>query len=204
MATPGTPQPNLPGKLPGAAGYLGWSGRAAANQMNNQFGQMNEGLDWITGGSGGPTSSPLYQSFLTKSRSAIGNSYDNAIINARANASSRGFGYASPNEGEAEAGIRGQEASQLGQAPSTALQETMPYEMEAEGLRLGEANTQENLASNEFNMYNQDENQIYQQQQQNKRQLYSSLATLAGTILGGPIGADIGASLFPSQNTTQQ
>jgi hypothetical protein len=177
-------------------GYLGSLFSQNMGKQNRLFDQNNQSLNWITGSTGDPTSSPLYKSFLTKAREATTNSYDTAIMNTRANAASRGFGYASPNENTAELGVRGTEAGALSGAPATALNQTMPYNMSALQLRAGEAGTFGSEGLTEEGLANQDMMTQYQQQQQNKRQLFSSLSSLAGLGL-----QSFGGSIFPSAPT---
>lgn len=103
---------------------------ALANE-GSSVGRSSGILDFA---SGNPQDSPLYKSLLSSARGAIGNSYDRAIANTRSSAASRGFGYSSPNEEGAEAGVRSEEAGALSAAPSTALQETIAPELAAAGI----------------------------------------------------------------------
>lgn len=192
---PANPISAMPGKLKDVAGYLGSVGMQKYGAQSKLFNANDKGLDWITGPDGDPTSSPLYKSFLTKSRSSIGNSYDNAVMNSRANAASRGFGYASPNTAQAEVGLRGSEASEMGAAPTRALQATMPYDMQALGIRADEGKTLGAEGTELLGMYNQDETKRYETSVANKRALYKSLATIAGTALGGPIGGMLASKI---------
>lgn len=163
-------------------------GIGAINNRRKLFDSTNNSLDYFTGAGGGdPTKSPLYQSFLTKGRESISNTYDNAIMDARGKASSRGFGYASPNEQTSELGIRSQEAGALNQAPATALQETVPYTLQATGQELEEGSQLTSSSNNDLNNVNK----LALQQNQNKMGMINSLSTLAGTILGGPLGGDL-------------
>lgn len=84
------------------------------------------------------TSSPLYKANLTGANESTASAYDQAVTNAKANANSRGFGYASPVEQGAETGIRGQEAGQMGRNPSSALLQTITPLLEAAQIRSGE------------------------------------------------------------------
>lgn len=136
-------------------------------------------LNWETGNAGDPTKSPMYSSFLTGAKEAITNSYDNAVTGARANASSRGFGYASPNEAGMETQIGGQEAGAMAGAPKAALDSTISHEMAAEQLRAQEAQGLEGVTTATFGP----ETDLTKQRSANKNQLYSSLSSLAGDAL---------------------
>lgn len=158
------------------------------NNRRSLFDSTNNTLDYFTGAGGGdPTKSPLYQSFLTKSREATSNTYDQAVMNARGTAASRGFGYASPNEQTSELGIRAGEAGALSAAPATALQETVPYTLAATGQELQEGQELTSTINNSQN----NTDKLAVQQNQNKLSMLSSLAALAGTALGGPLGGDL-------------
>lgn len=163
------------------------------------FDSTNKTLDYFTGAGGGdPSESPLYKSFLTKSREQIGNTYDQAVMDARSNAQSRGFGYASPNERMGEEGIRATEAGTLSAAPSTALQQTVPFTLAATGQNLEEGSQLTSTMNNSQSQLNK----LALQQSQNKLGMINSLSTLAGAILGGPIGADIGNKFFKPKSVS--
>lgn len=181
------------------AGKLGAQSDQNFTHQDELFSQNNAGENWITGSTGDPTKSPLYSSFLTKARENVSNTYDKAVMNSRAGANSRGFGYASPMEQTGEVGLRGAEAGQLSGAPATALQETMPYDMEAMNMRQDEAKTFGNEAMGQEGMWNSDIMTHWMEQQKNKRQLYQSLGKLAGVALAPMTG---GASLLASKAMT--
>jgi hypothetical protein len=166
-----------------AGGILSAQSNQNFTHQNKLFDQNNKGLDWITGPTGDPTQSPLYSSFLTKARENVSNTYDKAVMNSRANAGSRGFGYASPMEQTGELGVRSQEAGALSGAPATALQETMPYNMEAMNMRSGEAKVFGDEAMGQEDMWNSDIMEHWKQKQENKRKLYSSIAKVASSAI---------------------
>ena len=89
--------------------------------------------------------SPLYKSNLAASNSQTSTAYDQAVANARARANSSGFGYISPMEQGAEAGLRGQEAGALAANPRTALLQTVQPELQAAG-----------MLGNDMNQFNPD------------------------------------------------
>lgn len=164
----------------------------AIKNRRSLFDSTNKTLDYFTGAGGGdPSQSPLYKSFLTKSKEATSNAYDQAIMNSRSNAAGRGFGYASPNEETGELGIRGAEAGALSAAPATALQETVPYTLQATSQNLQEGQQLTSSSNNDLNNVNK----LALQQNQNKLGMINSLSTLAGTILGGPLGGDLAGML---------
>lgn len=156
------------------------------------FDSTNNTLDYFTGAGGGdPTQSPLYKSFLNKSREGISNTYDQAVMNARSNAQSRGFGYASPNEQTGEEGIRATEAGQLSTAPATALQETVPFTLAATGQNLEEGSQ----LTSTMNQSQSQLNSLAKTQNANHLAMLQSLSKLAGTALGsvgGPLGSMLG------------
>lgn len=152
--------------------------------------------DFITGADGDPTKGKLYNSFLTKARESTTNAYDRAVSNMRTTAAGRGFGYASPNTSTAELGIRAQQAGELSGAPATALQETMPYELEATGQRNSEAQQWNTQAGQYAGL----QNTAAIQQAANKSKMFSSLAGLAGTVLGGPLGGMLAKKIFPGDS----
>lgn len=166
------------------------------NKAQGLFDKNAGTYDYITGPGGDPTKGGLYSSFLTKAREATTNAYDRAVSNARSSAAGRGFGYASPNVAGTEMGIRAHQAGELSGAPATALQETMPFALEATGQRNSEAGQWNTQASTYAGL----QEHAAEAEAANKSKLFSSLAGLAGTVLGGPIGGMIGKKLFPGES----
>lgn len=166
------------------------------NKAQSLFDKNAGTYDFITGPNGDPTKGKLYSSFLTKARESTTNAYDKAVMNSRTSAAGRGFGYASPNASGAELGIRAQEAGSLSGAPATALQETMPYQLEATSQRNQEAG-QWNTQAGQYAGF---ENDAAKQQAANKSKMFSSLAGLAGNILGGPVGGMLAKKIFPGDS----
>lgn len=150
-------------------------------------------LNWETGSAGDPTKSPMYNSFLTGAKEGITNSYDNAVMGARANASSRGFGYTSPNEQGMETQIGAQEAGAQAGAPRQALQSTISNEMAAEQLRAGEAASLDNVTTSTFGPLTD----LTKQRSANKNQLFSSLSSLAGDALSAYMSGGMGSGAPP-------
>lgn len=83
-------------------------------------------------------STPLYHANLTGANEATSSAYDQAIANARASASQRGFGESQPIEQGNETQLRGQEASTMARNPSHALLETVQPILQAAGIRTSE------------------------------------------------------------------
>lgn len=133
---PLTPKKSLGGNTSGWQGTF--QGEANADFLNRDtLVGSNTGLtDFL---SGAPNDSPLYHALLSQSREAIGNSYDSAVRNTKANAASRGFGYASPNVEGTEEGVRAQEAGEMAGAPAKAMEGAIAPELAAAGLKAGEA-----------------------------------------------------------------
>lgn len=86
----------------------------------------------------GLQNTPLYKGNLATTEESIGSNYDQAIANARRNAISAGFGYASPVAQGADTQLRGAEAGEMSRAPGKALLQTVQPTLQAAGIRSNE------------------------------------------------------------------
>ncbi len=182
MGGPFTPQQfqfgfNGSGGTTGIQEELGEVGDTAQSNEANLMGESQGILDFA---SGNPQTSPLYNSLLNSSRSAISNSYDQAVSNVRSSAASRGFGYADPSEQGEEAGTRAQEAGALAEAPSQALQTTVGDEMTAAQLEANEASTYAGQEQQDLG----DVSALQQSRNSKAAALNSSMMQLIGSLAG--------------------
>jgi len=125
--------------------------------------------------------SPYYKALVSSGEDATSQAYQNAEEATRANANQAGFGYEQPVTQGAESAVQAQEASQLGQLPTQAMEAAAPLSMQAAGQTagIGESQGQQGLG------YFGDATSLEEQYQQMNQ---SFLNQLEGAGLGGLAG----------------